>query len=303
MGRNLKYQFLYAINFNFKEKMDKHSLKRQGKMDNTRIFSYADRKNLIDFSSNFANFMKANHPNVKLAKNIKAEHIQEFLNEKSKRCSRKTLEQYASKINKLENVLNATYGDSFCYKGYFIPVAQENTKIRQIGMDINDFRKLRQAFSNTNSCAKVGIELAHRAGLRVSEITKLQYKDIDLENNVIKVIDSKGKRSRDIPIQKQDLNYFTELKAMGKNVNSRVCPVQAGSINTAIRRKLHEIGLADRYEKTTIHAIRKMYAQDRFNTLRNEGNSIQKSLAIVSSELGHGENRKELMTHYVLDIK
>lgn len=303
MGRNLKYQFLFAINNNFKEKMDKHSLKKQGKMNGTRIFSYADRKNLIDFSANFSNFLKEKYPNIKLAKDIKSEHIQAFLNEKSQMCSKKTLEQYVSKFNKLENLLNASYGDHFNYKGYFIPVTKENTKIRQISMSEGDFKKLRQAFSNTNSNAKTGIELAHRCGLRVSEVTKLKYKDIDLENNVIRIVDSKGKRSRDIPIQHKDLQYFTELKQMGKNVNSRVCPVQVGSINTAIRRKLLELGLADKYEKTTIHAIRKMYAQDRFNTLRKEGNSIQKSLGIVSVELGHGENRKELMRQYVLDIK
>lgn len=49
--RNIKYQFKHCIDIHFKEGMDKHSLKLQGK-DNSKIYSYSDRKNLIDLSSN-----------------------------------------------------------------------------------------------------------------------------------------------------------------------------------------------------------------------------------------------------------
>ena len=55
MGRNLKYQFKTCIEKNFKEKMDKHSIKKNKQMNKTRIFSFADRKNLIDFTANFSN--------------------------------------------------------------------------------------------------------------------------------------------------------------------------------------------------------------------------------------------------------
>ena len=49
--RNIKYQFKYCIDTHFREGMDKHSMKRNGK-DNSKIYSYADRKNLIDLDSN-----------------------------------------------------------------------------------------------------------------------------------------------------------------------------------------------------------------------------------------------------------
>ena len=58
MARNLKYQFKYAIEQSCKFGADKHSMKNNraenGNMK-ARTLSYADRKNLIDVSSNFAN--------------------------------------------------------------------------------------------------------------------------------------------------------------------------------------------------------------------------------------------------------
>ena len=44
MGRNLKYQLKTCIEKNFKEKMDKHSIKKNKHMNKTRIFSFSDRK-------------------------------------------------------------------------------------------------------------------------------------------------------------------------------------------------------------------------------------------------------------------
>ena len=69
--RNIKYQFKHCIDSNFKEGMDKHSLKKNGK-GNSKIYSYADRKNLIDLSANFANWLKENHSEIRQLKDINA---------------------------------------------------------------------------------------------------------------------------------------------------------------------------------------------------------------------------------------
>ena len=44
-NRSLKYQFLRAIDNNFREGMDKHSDKRNGIRNTGRVYSYSDRKN------------------------------------------------------------------------------------------------------------------------------------------------------------------------------------------------------------------------------------------------------------------
>ena len=174
MGKNLKHQFIHAIEDNFKENMDKHSMKANDIRNDGKIFSYADRKNLIDVASNFSNYMKENYKDIRQVKEVRAEHIQSFLNQKASECSNATLKQYEAKFNKLEKIVNKTYNINATYKGYTLPLSKENTKIRNTSMDIEDFKKLERAFINSNSYGKVAIQLTARAGLRVSECTKLQ---------------------------------------------------------------------------------------------------------------------------------
>lgn len=302
MAKNLKYQFLYAINSNFKEGMSKHSIKAEKKMDGTRVFSYADRKNLIDVASNFSNYMKQNYSDVKQVKDINAEHIQSFLNSKANTCSKATLQQYSSKFNKLEKIVNNTYNTNANYSGHVTPSGAENTKIRSVAMSRNDFEKLRNSFSNSTSSAKQAIELTARAGLRVSETVKLQGRDINIEKGTIHVADGKGGRDRDVQIRAEDKQYFADLKASVSDYE-RICPVQSDSINKAVLNHMKSIGIADKYEDTSIHAIRKMYAQEQYDSYREQGMTITESLGAVSVDLGHSENRIELMKEYVLNIK
>ena len=73
MARNLKYQFKYAIEQSFKPGADKHSMKSNRAEDGSRgskTLSYADRKNLIDVSANFSNWMRDNHSEIKELKDI-----------------------------------------------------------------------------------------------------------------------------------------------------------------------------------------------------------------------------------------
>lgn len=301
MGRNLKYQFLNAINSNFREGMDKHSLKASRMMNNTRVFSYADRKNLIDVASNFSNFMKQNHAEVKMVKDVRAEHIQGFLNSKSNNCSKKTLEQYATKFNKLQNIVNSTYGTNANYKGFVVPATVKQTKIRNVAMTRQDFEKLQNGFVNSKSYAKEAIQLTAKLGLRVSECTKLQGRDINIEKGIVHVADGKGGRDRDIKIRDEDKQYFSDLKSQYSDYQ-RICPVQTNSINRAINRCMQSVGIANSYQDTSIHAIRKMYAQQQFDTYREQGMSINQALGSVSIDLGHSENRLELMKEYVLNI-
>lgn len=301
MGKNLKHQFLHAIEDNFQEGMDKHSMKSDGITNDGKIFSYADRKNLIDLACNFANFMKENYKDIRMVKEVRTDHIQLFFNQKANECSNATLLQYQSKFNKLDKVVNNTYNINVKYRGYQLPLAEENTKIRNTSMSQEDFKKLENAFSNSKSYAKIAIQLTARAGLRVSECTKLQGRDINLEKGIIHVEDGKGKRDRDVPIMKEDKQYFSDLKANIED-KERVCPVQSDSINKAIDRAMKNEGIRNKYTDTSIHCIRKMFAQREYDRYRAEGMEIRQALQEVSVVLGHGKDRLELMRQYVLNI-
>ena len=66
---------------------------------------------------------------------------------------------------------------------------------------------------------------------------------------------------------------------------------------------MKSLGIRNKYTDTSIHCIRKMYAQKEYDRCRAEGKDINKSLQEVSQLLGHGKDRLELMRQYVLNIK
>lgn len=302
MARNIKYQFLNAINDNFKEGMDKHSMKADGKMNGTRIFSYSDRESIKNLAGNFSNWMKEHYSEIKYVKDIRTKHVQGFLNEKAQTCTKATMTTYASNFRKLENLVNATYGTQAVYRGFEIPATVENTKIRAQDMDKADIKKLKEAFEKSTSKAKIAIDLAEKLGLRVSEISKLQGRDIKIEEGKVHIHESKGRRSRDVPIRAEDRAFFADLKSrLGER--QRVCEMQHESINKAIRRYMKEIGISEKYKGTSVHAIRKEYAQKEFDRYRAEGKSIKEALGEVSEQLGHSKNRTALMKEYVLNVK
>lgn len=109
IARNLKYQFLTAINQHFKEGMDKHSMKHAAEMNGTRIFSYADRSNLVDLAAGFSEYMKQAHPQIKEVRHITTDHVQGFLAAKSSTVTQATLSQYGSRFAKLERLVNDSY--------------------------------------------------------------------------------------------------------------------------------------------------------------------------------------------------
>lgn len=306
MARNLKYQFKTCIDKNFKPGMDKHADKKNKVEKNKKIYGYTDRKNLIDFTANFANFMKENYTDIKLVKDIKSEHAQNFLNEKAKTCTEATLEQYTSKLNKMCNLINLTYKMSNLKFDIATPASNSSKQIirnKQITKEHYELVK-----ENIRGNGLKALELSRAFGLRVSEITKLQKRDIDLNNNLVKVIDGKGGRDRDVPISttKQFEVANRILNSVKGNRFQSIVPITPNGINMSFTRALEKVDLKDEYNGNKIHSVRKLYAQETFNKYREDGDSIEKALGKVSKDLGHSEERgkdKDLINRYIKDIK
>lgn len=305
MGRNLKYQFKTCIEKNFKEKMDKHSIKKNKQMNKTRIFSFADRKNLIDFTANFSNFMKENHKEIKLVKDINSNHIQEFLNEKAKNCSQATLREYSSHIRKMSNLINSTYKTNIKYD-FKTPQSKSGKQIlRDQQMKLEDYKRIHEIMRNSSNGQKA-IEIGKNFGLRISEITKLQKRDIDLEKKEILIKDAKGGRNRTV-----HFNTEEQIKVATKLYNSvargldRIVAIKENSINMALNRAMKKLNIKNKYKETSFHSIRKLYAQQEYDRLRNEGNSIEMACRKVSEQLGHSAERgldEKLIRRYIKNI-
>lgn len=306
MARNLKYQLKTCIDKNFKPGMDKHSDKKNKVEKNKKIYGYTDRKNLIDFTANFANFMRENYADIKLVKDIKSEHAQSFLNEKAKTCTEATLEQYTSKLNKMCNLVNLTYKMSNLKFDIATPASSSSKQIirdKQITKEHYELVK-----ENIRGNSLKALELSRAFGLRVSEITKLQKRDIDLNNNLVRVIDGKGGRDRDVPIStaKQFEVANRILNSIKGDGFQSIVPITSNGINMSFTRALEKVNLKDEYNGNKIHSVRKLYAQETFDRYRENGDSIEKALGKVSKDLGHSEERgtdKDLINRYIKDIK
>ena len=296
IARNLKYQFLTAINQHFKEGMDKHAMKHAGEMNGTRIFSYADRSNLVDLASGFSEYMKQEHPQIKEIRQISPDYVQGFLATKSSTATQATLDQYGSRFNKLERLVNDSYKScSVDFHSVVVPSSTKcSGKVRTQMLLASDYQTLLNNTTNTN--LRNALVLSYCCGLRASECSKLKASDWNAASGVLKVVDSKGKHSRAVKVPQQ---HLPAVNAVMNSSQGRICNCQTESLQKAFRRQLTACGLADTYKEGAFHMTRKAYATQLFKDCRQQGMSIQSSLSIVSRSLGHGANRNDLMKQYI----
>ena len=299
--RDIRQQLLYTVNKNFKEKMDKHSIKKEGSSNNTRIYSYADRKNLVKFTSNFANFLKEKYPEIRLATDIKSEHVQTFLNQKAETCSKNTIEQYVSKANKMQNLINATY---YSNNKLVLEIPKTEKEIyRDKQLSLEHYKALEKNMSGNGLKA---IQCARNFGLRVEEISNLKKEDIDLNKKIVRVIAGKGGRDRDIHLKtKEQLKVAEKLYNSKLELTDRIIPIKPDSINKALSRAMEQLNIKEEYKKTGIHSIRKLYAQETYDRCRRKGMSIEKAREVVSEQLGHSKERGKddnLIKRYIKNL-
>lgn len=205
----------------------------------------------------------------------------------------------------MEKVVNNTYNAKVKFNTVAPKSFASKGKVRDKAMDRKDFNKVKATFKNQNSNGAKAMEISARWGLRVPEIAKLQGRDIDLKNNKIHIVDSKGGRSRDINIRQEDKYFAIRLRNSCKDEYERIVPIRGASINVAVNRALDKAGLKEEYKDTSIHCIRKMAAQEFYDRCREQEQDINSSLGDTSLFLGHSEERgrdMELMSAYIHNI-
>ena len=296
IARNLKYQFLTAINNHFAEGMDKHSIKQAGQMDATRIFSYADRSNLVDLASGFSEYMKQTYPQIREIRHITTDHVQSFLAAKSSTVTQATLSQYGSRFAKLERLVNDSYKScNVDFHSVVVPSSSRGSgKVRTQMLAASDYNTLLNSTTNTN--LRNALVLSYCCGLRASECSKLKASDWNAASGTLRIVDSKGKHTREILVPRQ---HITAVAGVMGSSTGRICDCQTESLQKAFRRQLNTCGLADNYKAGAFHMTRKAYATNLYRELREQGVSVQKSLSTVSQALGHGANRNDLMKEYI----
>lgn len=297
---NLSYQINSAIENGFRPGMDKHAGKHTGE-NLGKVFSFAEKKSLQQISFEFKDYMKANYNDVKLIKNVKPEHWQNFLIEKSKTCSTATLQNYVSRIGKIEVLTQNKFGFKSNWRDNITSPPSQKTpgggKLRVQQMAKEDYNKIMEASKNSTSQAVPALEIAYRFGLRVEDVTKLRVEFVSLEKMELK-INGKGGRTHYLPIRPEDLKVLKQ-QIEGKNPGDKLISIKKDSINTHLRRTMEKIGIKEKYPNTGVHAIRKLRAQEEYDKVRSEGMSKKDAMDHVSKFLGHGRDRYDTFNTYV----
>jgi len=305
IAKNIKHQIQQAINNNFNEGIDKHASKHQDQQEeHTQVYSYDEKFRLLDTAKMLQNYIKDTGLNIKEIKNITPELIQQFLNNKSSKCTQNTINTYAQSLNKIAAICNKNY--SSCNltwkKDIVIPTAiTSKSNLRGVNnqMPLSDLNKICEYAKQNYSVSGQAVLAQRELGIRINELTTIKVENIDLKNNVVHLINCKGGKNLDREITPELRKIFEENIKMRNITKGRLFPTSENTVNTYLRRTEEKLDIQGRY---SIHNIRSSIAQEYYDRLRNSGVSKSDSIKQTSIWLNHGPDRENLLKTSYIDI-
>ena len=303
-GRSLTNQLQHCVRESFAPGQSKHAAK--GQQDDSRhdgrTYSYASRSAKLDLAKNFGNWMREEHPEIKRAVDIRSEHANQFLIQRAAEgCTQATLEAYSSNLRSIsKEIANAFGRGRLDWDEINTPKAYNNA-VRTVPMSLEDRDTLAASFDRGSNGGRA-VTISRAAGLRSEEIADLLRRDIAPDGSTVYVREGKGGRSRTVPVL--DEGARLELVRIRQNTpdGAKVVPIQSESINKVLRSHMAKLGMGEKYKDTTLHALRKTWAQERYDRYRADGKSIADTMAMVNRELGHSDSRVGLLERYVQNI-
>lgn len=304
MGRNLYGQMTYAINRNFKERVDKRAFKEEnGKGMSEKIFSYSEKFRLKQMAKSFQIYAKNNNLNIKLVKDIKAEHIQAFLeNAKDNNCTQGTLDTYSNSFFKLEQVIDKTFSVNVNWrKEIVVPTTERklssNRGVNSV-MSREDYNKILNYAEQNKSQSGLALQMQNFLGVRVEEIARIKKENINLKERTIKFVNTKGGKelTRDISENKVD---FVKSILEEKFDIKQLFSIEGDSVNRYLNRIEDKLEI----EKHSNHDIRRLIAQENYDKCREEGATIKEAANKTSKWLSHGDNRQDMLERSYIKLR
>ena len=298
--RTIEQQLRYARCSNTKIGTSRHAARTSGAHEKGDIYSCGRARQLDETASSFAKFMKSEHPEIKMVRDINKSHLQEWYNSRERNWSSATCREKISCMEIIKTQVERTY---HCRLDWTIEHRERERPehVRDKAMSRDDYERLRECLSERRGEAIRAVEITGRTGLRVREVACLRTERINTDKWCLEVREgAKNGRYRDVPIRSEDRDYFRALKGECERLGRDYVTngVQPDSLNRGIRRAMKDLNIADKYPLTTDHAIRKMYAQERVQEEMRTGCDQRTAWNRVIGELGHGEDRTELMKTY-----
>lgn len=293
--KNLRTQLNWAINSNFEEGVDKHSYKHDNGLGAADIvFSHKSKFNLKDFTVNFSNYVKQNHPEIRDVSQITPEAVQGFLNEKAKTCTQKTVNTYATNFRKMEKLINKTYDKAELdySKQIVVPSASASrsaSRGAQAKIPRENLDKVLDTARQSECQSAYAVQLQEKLCVRVDEIVNIQKNNIDMEHGTMTLI-CKGKKELEREMDDETKNLVQKIWDHNFSEN-KLFSVRDDSVNKYLRETEDKLGL----DRNSFHDIRRTLAQEYYDKLREAGLSISDAADQTSMYLNHNKNRTEML--------
>lgn len=346
MGKSLTNQMNRAVYEHLALGHSKRAERAGGVDTSLRIYScgkdgqHGQLGKLKDASRQLGRWMKENHPEVKWARDITPEHVQEFLLDGSAHnWSAATFNNMLSTCQKLGRLCGDSFGTSSSsnWAGKLKPIRFDaDKKKRAVAFTERERATIRNDADHSSSEALKAGAFGSYYGLRVGSIASLRVGDI--HPDYIHVERDKGGRSRDIYYhsmeqKEQALKALQWASEHGRTASSdKVFGIKSNSIGRAIQRSCAKHGIdSAKSSGSSVHALRKSYARERYEqtySARHHGQSPYMDRLTheerhwgdfqafdevarydaeawdeVSDELGHGRGRTELFNAYIADTQ
>lgn len=310
MARNLQSQMLHCVSASFwgDENLNRNgghgSSKHSDKINGTKagkIYSHDTYNNRKEVVKEFGKFMKENFPEVKNVRDLTERHATAFVSKKSGEVSTNSLNNIRSQLRSFSENVNNTF--KTCNINLDTPAMQGRTdeKVKDVSISNSDYKQLLNTYSDKlNDTGAVAVQVSHAAGLRAHEICKLKGSDITEKNGavVVHVQSGKGGRARDVIVS--DPERAQSLIAISEHYgDNKVCDIKPHSLEVNVSRHLKQIDSEKDYEYNSIHSLRKGYAQNEYDRLKDQGYSSKEAWGEVCKSLGHSEHRAELFKTYI----
>lgn len=305
MSKNIIFQMQSAVNYASEKGIgtDKHSDKCNGETGTYKIYSYASRKEMIDFSWDFGRYIKDKFPKIRKVKDIDISHINTYLDSK-KGISENTMKLICSNLNKLELCVEKFFKVNVDWQTNRIVPKQDKANIRHVVFTDAQIEKIDKCVASKRDCfSKDGYLLARFFGLRSASICKLQVQDVSLENRTLHIHNDKGGRNRDLRIPEEAIPYLKKMIEGKSNPTDRLVPLRPDSICAYLNRICKSLNTNGEFDKilkgrTSIHCLRKYVATSMYKELVKT-HPKKEAENLVCKFLGHGENRKDIIGRYI----
>lgn len=169
------------------------------------------------------------------------------------------------------------------------------------------------SFHRLSAEYKMIFRLIYCCGLRISEARKLRWGDVDLGQNVIRILQSKGHKDRLVYLA-EDLTglirMYRETMMEHYHCSSEwVFPAREpekcltnGTLGTRFRKSWTETVYAKNCDRNpTVHSLRYGFVVKRMNLWMEEGIPLKEMLPFLSRYLGHASPDETFYYYYQVD--